>query len=99
MYRRRRNSLLAALFSWIALVISIGLFPNAPLLGPFWWLVALPIFIWMVVANLRIVFWSCPACGRAYFTKGAWFGNIFAQNCLHCGLPKWHVTNGSSRGA
>jgi len=98
-YRRRRNSLFAALLTWMGLLLVVVLFPNAPVLGPFWWLFALPIFIWFMIANFRIAFWECPACSRAYFTKGIWFARVFAQRCLHCGLPKWSVPDAGAHGA
>ncbi len=46
---------------------------------------------WMVAFALSHFYrmsWGCPRCGRAFFMKW-WYGNSFAQKCVHCGLPKW----------
>lgn len=98
-YRRRRNSLLGAIFSWTALMLIPLLAPETPLIGRHWWLLALPILAWFTIASLRITLWHCPRCGDLYFTRGIWFGNLFIARCYHCGLPKWADPGSVARGA
>lgn len=48
-------------------------------------------FTWMgfyAVAVIRFQTFKCPRCGLWFFAK-SWCHNMFAQKCLHCGLPKF----------
>jgi len=98
-YRRRRNSLVAAIVSWTALIPLVVLSPDTSIIGQYWWVIALPIFVWVGVASLRITLWRCPRCHDLYFTRGIWFGNLFISRCYHCALPKWSTSASEPRGA
>ena len=97
-YRRRRNALLGAALCLLALLLLATAFPEAPVLGQYWWILAPVLLLWFIVADIRIAFWPCPSCGLRFFTRGIWFGRVFARRCLHCGLPVWNVPS-DARGA
>lgn len=44
-----------------------------------------------LVAAWRLSAFRCPRCGRFFFLTWL-YGNLLAQRCLHCGLPKWNTT-------
>ena len=44
-------------------------------------------FVW-TICGLRLQYWKCPRCGKAFHTKW-WWNNIFSSKCLHCKLPKY----------
>jgi len=73
--------------------------PEQSFLGTFWWLLAIPIFVWFMIASFGIVWWHCPRCDRPFFTRGIWYGNLFAGACYHCGLQKWADPSSEARGA
>ena len=50
---------------------------------------------WMIafaIAGFRLSLFRCPRCGEPFFSTW-WYGNLFARQCVHCGLPKWAGTN------
>ena len=58
-------------------------------------------FAWMIIAavfNGRLVRFRCPRCQERFFcVNGPGFlslekGWLFAQECVHCGLPKYALT-------
>jgi hypothetical protein len=88
-YRRRRNLYWLVWLTYIPGVLIIGL--------PLSWLfhsngAAFAVAgLWMVAfvaAANYLGFWKCPRC-RKPFSRGRWYYNPFARECVHCGLPKW----------
>ena len=83
--------------------ILLKLFTIAILLVPLIVVAALvgalksPAFIWafalwlvsLVLLLVRISYWPCPACGKAFCRKNdfdrAW---IYEKQCVHCGLKR-----------
>jgi hypothetical protein len=98
-YRRRRNAMVASFASFLVVGLLAVVWPEAPVIGRLGWPLAAVFLVWFWVANFRIVVWPCPRCGAPYFTKGVWFGLLFARHCLHCGLPKWQVPASDAGGA
>lgn len=50
--------------------------------------VALPALGTVFLAQLRVIRWPCPRCGRPFLATW-YYSNSFARRCVHCGLPKW----------
>ena len=97
-YRRRRNAFIGAVASYAVLLALVALFPRDNLLAAYWWIVAMPLFGWFIVAGFRLTYWRCPRCNKPFFTRLFW-GNLFAHRCLHCGLPRWSDAGPATRGA
>jgi hypothetical protein len=92
-YRRRRNLYWLVWLTYIPGVLIIGL--------PLSWLFHSNIAafvvagLWMVAyvaAANYLGFWKCPRCGKP-FSRGWWYYNPFARECVHCGLSKWAVSD------
>jgi hypothetical protein len=43
--------------------------------------------VW-TICGIRLQYWKCPQCGKAFHTKWYW-NNILSSKCLHCKLPKY----------
>jgi len=98
-YRRLRMVEFAALGTWLATFILIFAVPATHVLRPFWWALAPGPFLWLLIANYRSTKWRCPRCGEPFFRRGFLRTDIWAQECVHCGLPKWTDPSSLPRGA
>ena len=76
---------------WLAIIPTIALI-GCPLsyfldsVAP----IFVSILLWWVAVLLAIGHrnnWPCPRCGKAFFWAGT-HRNMFAAECVHCGLPK-----------
>jgi hypothetical protein len=92
-YRRRRKLYRLVWLTYIPGVLIIGLplswsfHSNAA----FFAVVALWAVAFMAAANY-LGFWKCPRCGKP-FSRGRWYYNPFARECVHCGLPEWAASD------
>lgn len=91
-YRKKR---------WVVVLVFLGFlpigFPLAVALsrlsgsGSAFYMVAFGWALALVVVYVRLAFFPCPRCGKAYFSRW-WYYNPLSGACVHCGLPKWsHV--------
>ena len=94
-YRKRRNLVLFAFLGYMPIVglfgfLTIQVFKTTT---PAY----VAAFSWMAfyaVAGIRFQAFKCPRCDRWFFAKW-WYRNTFAQQCVHCGLPKYADPNSS----
>jgi hypothetical protein len=92
-YRKRRR---------LFLIVAITFLPGASLIVVFLDKIfgsgfqsEVVLTLWLIaffITGIRFSYWKCPRCNRNYFIKH-FMANQFAQNCLHCGLPKWADTD------
>jgi len=96
-YRKRRNLFLFAFLGGLPIVSGLGSLGSWVLhtLAPFP-ILAISWIAFFVVAGIRLSCWPCPRCGD-WFAATWWSHNLFAQRCVHCGLPKY--SNGKQPGA
>ena len=101
-YRWLRNSYLASMAAWalvMAFMIADALVdPAQHLIRNYWWLGA-PIFLGGMILQYFFRWWPCPRCGQPYFKKSIWTTDVFTDECVNCGLPKWANPADTSRAA
>lgn len=94
-YRRRRNLLLFAFFGYVPIVSIVAVVTiRAPGRTTPAFVAA---FTWMAfyaVAGIRFQTFMCPRCSKWFFAK-CWYHNMFVQRCVHCGLPKYALNEGT----
>ena len=88
-YRRRRNLFGAIPLTYVPGVAVTGV----PLSRVFQ--TEVPVFViatlWLLAFAVfagYLQLWKCPRCRKAFFLKW-WCRDPFAEECVHCGLPKW----------
>lgn len=95
-YKRRwREIWLNGVVGWITLAVLALLLERVQgghtviaILWPVW---AMAWFAMTAIAAMRIVGFSCPRCGRAFFTLGKPMTSQL--QCRHCGLRKFQVND------
>lgn len=61
---------------------------------------SLPIYGWMGFGGFTFVqtaLFRCPRCRERYFSING-FGSPLADECMHCGLPKWAAAESQAAG-
>jgi hypothetical protein len=97
-YRKRRFVFWVVFLSYMpgvmAFFLGVGL-PLASMTGIkpdyFFFAIAGTWMLAFVVTNLRAVSFPCPRCGQHFF-RTWWYSNPLARRCVHCGLPKWAMS-------
>ena len=98
---RRRTFLIAfgVVVAWFILVPFLPFLPLSAYLIQFWWLLVFPAMIWLVVAHMRLLRWRCPRCSKPFLMPNVLVGNVFARQCVHCGLSMADVQESGVAGA
>jgi len=94
-YRRRRLVFWAVFLGYVPgvmlILFAVGL-PLSALSGIKPDYFAYPVAgAWMLaflIASVRLSWFRCPCCHKWFFAT-FWYHNPLAQECVHCGLPKW----------
>jgi hypothetical protein len=87
-YRTWSRLRLTAFLGWLP--YGIGVMKVTKWLGaesqtPQW------ILAWFFLVGAGVIgagMFECPRCGKPFFFSWSW-KNLFASQCVHCGLPKW----------
>jgi hypothetical protein len=85
---RRRMFIIAfgVVIAWFILVPLLPYFALSAYLLQYWWLLAFPAMLWLVFAHLRLLRWRCPRCEKPFVMRNFLVANVFARQCVHCGL-------------
>lgn len=75
-----------------------ALFPviNYLHLGLLFFVAWVVIVVTFLVALTQHGYWPCPRCGKDFHHKSSGVhnhNNPFANRCVHCGLPKWAMSD------
>ena len=101
-FMNRRRTFLSAFGVVVAWFILVPLLPFLPLsayLIQFWWLLVFPAMIWLVFAHMRLLRWRCPRCNKPFLMRNILVGNVFARQCVHCGLSVADMQASGAAGA
>jgi hypothetical protein len=91
-YRRRRNWAVLAGAGYVPVVLlAVREAERSPQTVPLCIVVGGGWLAFLIVTGTRCEYFKCPRCGKPFFAKW-WYHNAFARRCLHCGLPKYALT-------
>jgi hypothetical protein len=98
-YRRLRMQMVLAFagyapFCFAVAMVSIAMFQT---FTPAFVAAALWMGLFAYVGS-RVTLWRCPRCGKCF--SGSWWYNtgVLARQCVHCGLRKFEIEDGSLYG-
>jgi hypothetical protein len=92
-YRRRRNLFLFFLIGYLPVfgIVSVVTEKVYDCSTP-GFVTALIWLVFIAVSGVRVEIFRCPECGKCFFAKW-WYHNILARRCVHCGLPKYAISD------
>ena len=84
--RRQWTTVAAVVLILVTLFFVIRRPPMTQLQGTLLATVLTVLWLIMLGSFTGYIFTLCPNCGQSFFSR-RWYGNAFANACVHCGLP------------
>src|SRR6266496_189535 len=98
-FMNRRRTFLVAFGVVVAWFILVPFLPLSAYLIKIWWHLVFPAMIWLVFAHMRLLRWRCPRCNKRFLMRKVLVGNVFARQCIHCGLAVADMRASGAAGA